>query len=277
VKGAGASVSAPEREGAEPEAHAESAETGPRAPTPFVVFTTQRSGSTWVMSVLNTYEDVTGQGELFLRRPRSPERRWDSDFAHSRYVESKAEYGRVRPFSTFRYLDAFFAQGPHVGFKLMYDQLRSYPEILVHLLRRRVRVVHLVRENHLDVLISFALKREIGKAHMLDAKDRPQEPSVELPTASLLRQIRWLQLKHDAARHLLRASRLRHLEVTYEQLVRDPSRYEEILAFLGVSTTGETPRSHILKTRVGGQRDVVSNYDEVARVLAGTRFASLLE
>jgi LPS sulfotransferase NodH len=247
------------------------------APAPFVVFTTQRSGSTWVMSVLNTYEGVTGQGELFLGRPRSPEKRWDSDFAHARYVETKAEYGSVRPFSVFRYLDAFFSQGPHVGFKLMYDQLRSYPEILVYLLRKRVPVVHLVRENHLDVLISFALKREIGKAHMLDAKDRPRDMAVELPTASLLRQVRWLQFKHDAARHLLKASLLRHLEVTYEELVRDPSRFEDILAFLGVSTTGEEPHSHILKTRVGGQRDVVSNYEEVERVLANTRFATLLD
>lgn len=244
---------------------------------PFVVFTTQRNGSTWVMSVLNAYEGVTAQGELFLPRPRSPERRWDSDFAYPRYVESKARHGRVRPRSVFHYLDAFFAQGEHVGFKLMYSQLRAYPEILLYLLRRRVRVVHLVRENHLDVLISFALKRQIGKAHVLDAKDRPREPAVELPVNSLLRELRWLQLKHDTARRLLRASRLPHLEVTYEELVRDPRRFDDVLEFLGVSADGREPRSHILKTRLGGQREVVANYEEVARVLAGTRFAGLLE
>jgi len=247
------------------------------ARAPFVVFTTQRSGSTWVMSVLNTYDDVNAQGELFLSRPRSPEKRWDSDFAYSRYVESKAEHGNIRPRSVFRYLDTFFAQGAHVGFKLMYDQLRAYPEILVYLLHRRVRVVHLVRENHLDVLISFALKREIGRAHVLDAKDRPREPTVELPTASLVRKLRRLQFKHDAARRLLRTTRLPHVEVTYEELVRDPGRFDRVLEFLGISADGREPRSHILKTRVGGQRDVVANYEEVERALASTRFAGLLE
>jgi LPS sulfotransferase NodH len=254
-----------------------SSRTGAEARAPFVVFTTQRSGSTWVVSVLNTYDGVTGQGELFLRRPRSPEKRWDSDFAYSRYVESKAEHGSIRPRSVFRYLDTFFAQGEHVGFKLMYDQLRAYPEILVYLLRKRVRVVHLVRENHLDVLISFALKREIGRAHVLEAKDRPRETTVELPAASLVRKMRWLQFKHDAARRLLRASRLPHVEVSYEELVRDPGSFDRVLDFLGISAAGREPRSHILKTRVGGQRDVVANYEEVERALVNSRFAGLLE
>ncbi len=229
------------------------------------------------MSVLNTYENVVAQGELFLPRPRSPEKRWDSDFAYPRYVQSKAQQGGIRPLSVFRYLDAFFDQGEHVGFKLMYSQLRRYPEILPYLLRKRVRVVHLVRENHLDVLISFALKREIGKAHVLDAKDRPRETAVELPVAALPRTLRWLEFKHSSARLLLRASHLPHLAVTYEELGCDPTGFEDILRFLGVSDGGGEPRSSILKTRLGGQRDVVANYDEVAETLATTRFATLLD
>ena len=229
------------------------------------------------MSVLNAYEGFTAQGELFLPRPRSREKRWDSDFACPRYVESRTEHGRVRPMSVFRYLDAFFGQGGYVGFKLMYSQLRRYPEILPYLMRRRVRVVHLVRANHLDVLISFALKREIGKAHVLDPRERPTEVTVELPAPSLVRRLKWLQFKHDVARRVLRACRLPHLEVTYEELVRDPDRFNRILEFLGASVDGREPRSHILKTRLGGQRDVVTNYDEVARVLASTRFAALLD
>jgi hypothetical protein len=229
------------------------------------------------MSVLNAYEDVIAHGELFLPRPRSSETRWDSGFAYPRYVESITRQGRVRPRSVFHYLDAFFTQSEHVGFKLMYSQLRRYPEILPYLLRNRVRVVHLVRENHLDVLISFGVKREIGKAHVLDAQDRPRETTVDLPVRSLLRRMKWLQLKHDTARRMLRASRLSHLEVAYEELVRDPGGFNDILDFLGVSTGGEQPRSHILKTRLGAQKDVIANYDEVALALRGTRFAALLD
>ena len=126
----------------------------PTSATHFVVFTTQRSGSTWLMSVLNAIDGVSAQGELFLPRSRSPERRWDSDFSIPRYVESKETYGSVRPFSVFRFLSALYGGEGAIGFKLMYSQLRRYPEILAYLVRERIRVVHLVRRNHLDVLIS---------------------------------------------------------------------------------------------------------------------------
>jgi LPS sulfotransferase NodH len=246
--------------------------------TPFVVLTTQRNGSTWVMSVLNSLDGVSGQGELFLPRPRSPDVRWDSGFAYPRYVESHEEVGRVRPFSVFRYLDRFYRTSPGaVGFKLMYSQVRSYPETLAYLVRRRIPVVHLVRRNHLDVLISFAVKREIGRAHILTGGDRPANVRVELPTESLVRDLERLQRKHDVARKLLRGLRLTHLEVSYEQLAADPGRFDEVLEFLDLPTTAETARSNIVRTRTGSQRDVVTNYDDVRRVLEGTGFAALLD
>lgn len=229
------------------------------------------------MSVLNALDGVTAQGELFLPRPRVPDRRWDSDFSIPRYVESKQTHGSVRPFSVFSYLSALYCGEGAVGFKLMYSQLRRYPEILPYLVRNRIRAVHLVRRNHLDVLISFAIKREIGKAHVLSPSDRPSEVTVELDTTSLLRDVRKLELKHSVGRKVLRLARLRHLEVAYEDLVADPARFDLIREFLELPGSQELPQSNILKTRTGRQRDVVANYDDVCAALQGTKFAALLE
>jgi LPS sulfotransferase NodH len=246
--------------------------------TRYVVLTTQRNGSTWVMSILNSLEGVSAQGELFLPRPRVHERRWDSDFAYPRYVESRAEVGRLRPLSVVRYLDRFYGSTDDaVGFKLMYSQVKTYPETLLYLRRHRIPTVHLVRENHLDVLISFALKREIGRAHILAEGDRPAEVGVELPVDSLVSDLERLQRKHDIARRLLRLLRMRHLEISYEYLAADPGRFGEVLAFLGIPANLELASSNILRTRVGSQGDVVRNYDDVRRALEGTRFAALLD
>ena len=247
------------------------------AATHFVVFTTQRNGSTWLMSVLNGLPDVTAHGELFLRRRRSPERRWDSDFAYPYYVESKARHGRLRPLSVFSYLNALYSAPGSVGFKLMYSQVRDYPEIVPYLMRRRIRVVHLVRRNHLDVLISFAIKREIGKAHLLAQEDRPQDLKIDIDTHSLVKDLRRLQFKHDVGRKLLKASRLRHIEVAYEELVADQTHFERVLAFLRLPAEDGLPESNIFKTRVGRQAEVVRNYDEVRNVLLNSRFAALLD
>jgi LPS sulfotransferase NodH len=247
------------------------------AGTPFVIFTTQRSGSTWLASVLNGFDGVIAHDELLLRRKRSTEPRWDSEFAYPRYVESEGRYGRLRPFSVFSYLNALYASRRWVGFKLMYSDVKAYPEVLPYLLAKQVRVVHLVRRNHLDVLISFAVKRDIGKAHILAMEDRPQDLSVELDTASLLRDLERMQRKHDVARRLLELGRLRHLEVAYEDLVSDPSAFDAPLTFLDIPWAREIPESNIVRTRQGTQSEVVSNYDDVRRTLAGSKFAGLLD
>lgn len=229
------------------------------------------------MSVLNGLPDVTAQGELFLRRRRSAERRWDSGFAYPYYVESTARHGRLRPFSVFRYLDALYGAPGSVGFKLMYSQVRDYPEIVPYLMRKRIRVVHLVRRNHLDVLISFAIKREIGKAHLLAQEDRPEDLHVDLDTGSLVKDLRRLQFKHDVGRKLLRTCRLRHIEVAYEDLVADQRHFERVLEFLRVPAEQELPESNIFKTRIGRQADVIRNYDDVRAALRGSQFAALLD
>jgi LPS sulfotransferase NodH len=159
----------------------------------------------------------------------------------------------------------------------MYSQALAYPEIVPYLMRRRIRVVHLVRRNHLDVLISFELKRAIGKAHILSPNDRPRNLAVEIDTTSLLRDLRRLQLKHSVGRHVLRLSGLRHIEVAYEDLVTDPTRFADVLEFLSIQPPNALPRSNILKSRGGSQREAVSNYDAVRRVLERSDFAGLLE
>ena len=245
--------------------------------TRFVVFTTQRTGSTWLMSVLNNQDGVSGQGELFLPRPRSQERRWDSDFAWPRYVESRERFGSRRPFSVYRYLKDLYDSQNSVGFKLMYSQLKSYPEILPFLVREKIDVVHLVRRNHIDVLISFALKRQIGRAHVLSAADRPKDETVELDAGSLLRDLRRLQFKQELGRGTLRLARLRHFEVAYEDLIVDPRHFRPLFDFLRIPFEGAALDSAILRTRTGSQREVLANYDEVQRALAGSRYSHLLD
>ena len=246
------------------------------ADTHFVVFTTQRNGSTWLISVLNGLDDVTAHGEVLLPRPRSKERRWDSDFAYPRYFESKAEHGSLRPFSLYRYLDTLYSSRGAVGFKLMYSQVRAYPEVIPYLMRKRIPVVHLVRQNHLDVLISSQIKRSIGKAHILSPSDRPEDVRVNIDTTTLLKDLEKLRFRHDLGRRLLRICRLSHLEVAYEDLVSGQARFDDVLGFLSIRTGHGLSESNILKTRLGGQKQVIRNYDDVRAVLQNSEFSGLL-
>lgn len=244
--------------------------------TRFVVLTTNRSGSVWLMSTLNSFEDVVAQGELFLPRPRVSEPRWDSDFACTRFIETEFEGLTTRPFTVFSYLDDLYGSAGTVGFKLMYAQLGRYPEILLYLIRHRIRVIHLIRRNHLDVLLSYAVKAKLGQAHLMHGQKPPDDIRVTLDTENLIGRLRWLQNKQRIARKLLNWCRLPHLEIAYEDLSRDQGHFRRVWDFLSVQSEQEMPQSNVVKIRRGGHRDVISNYDQVKRALANTKFAGFL-
>lgn|SRR5574341_2095270 len=244
----------------------------------FVVLTTNRSGSEWIISTLNNFQGVSAHGELFLPRPRVLDKKWDSDFAYTRFIETKFERFTFRPFSVFSYLNKLYSTLGKVGFKLMYKQLGLYPEILAYLIRNRIYVIHLVRQNHLDVMLSYAVKAKIGQAHLLVGQSAPDELRVELDTKNLIRKFVWLQRQQNIARKLLVLCKLPHLEVVYEDLVRDQTHHFRLIGdFLSINSNEQMPQSPLTKIRRGTHRDIISNYDQVKKVLANSKFASLLE
>jgi hypothetical protein len=137
--------------------------------------------------------------------------------------------------------------------------------------------VHLVRQNHLDVLVSCAIKANLGRAHLLSGQSTPENIKVELKTKKLIQQLEWLRRKQNLARKLLVWCNLPHLEVVYENLFRDKTHFQPILDFLSIISDDHLGQSNLVKIRRGGQRDVIMNYDEVQEALANTKFAAFLE
>ena len=247
--------------------------------TRFVVLTSQRSGSAWLISLLNSFEGTTAYSELFLDRTRDPaEDAWDSEFARPRFYESAADIPLVRPFSVFAYLDDVYSAPGTLGFKFMYSQLRKYPEVMIYLMRRRIRVIHLVRQNHLDVVISRATKTITGEPHPVSGQPgNTATIQVSLDIETLLNQLSKLRKQIKLVRQVLRWCQLPHIEVTYEALIKDPSQFNSIWAFLAIEARGaEQPETNLVKIRKKRHSEVISNYNEVKRILTNTDFAELL-
>ena len=245
--------------------------------TGFLVLTSQRSGSAWLISILNRLENVAAYGELFLRRRRLPDAEsWDSDFAYPRFIESEITGLPFRPFSVFSYLNALYRHSDLVGFKLMYSQLRQYPEILAYMVRRQVHVVHLIRQNHLDVLISGAIAARIGRAHLVVGEPELGDVQVELNPETLMNQLHRLQRNITIIRKLLRLCSLPNVEVAYEDLLRGKNYFDSIWEFLSINPGRHMPQSNLAKIRKGEHVDVISNHDEIREVLSNSTFAHLL-
>lgn len=183
------------------------------------------------------------------------------------------------PYQGWRYTDSLFADGGEhaaVGFKLMYSQFRHVPWLLAYLAVRRVRIVHLVRSNKLDHVISSESARLRGEFHLRPGQTA-DNPPVRLEPSSLAQRIRREERKVRSARLILRMLRVPVLEVSYEELTGDSSRFVEVLRFLRVPSPDHELTTTFRKWNRRGYRESIENFDEVSTALRGTQYGGLLE
>lgn len=247
--------------------------------TRFCLLTTPRSGSTWFLSLLNSHPQIGAFGEAFLNKPANKSAWHNLAFLPAdRFCSFRRTTRAIRPWSTFQYMDMlveeFSARHQALGFKLMYRQLLRQPEILPKMVQDRYHIVHLVRENYLDVMISEAIMRKRGKAH---SNKEVESQSVRLNPSSLVRILTAKKWRVDAARFVLRALSLPILEVSYESLLEDLEvTLQGTTDFLSVPPyTGY--ESDFKKISSAPDWERIENYEEVREVLASTPFASLLD
>lgn len=258
---------------------------------PFILLATQRTGSSWVQEMLNSHPDVRVHTELFLAEGTGHPM-WEP--SHIEFVESYLEQnaagaGRLaRSYWRLKYLRRIFDQSDvrAVGFKFMYDQARHNVEVLPYAALTRIRVVHLLRRNLLDTVISAKLAQATRLYH-LAADDRPavpwwpserKEAAVRIQPPELLGELNRLQAERRRVQAWLRFSRTPTCEVEYERLAGDKDAFGPVLEFLGLPA-GDTGRlaSALQKLRTKSQGDVVENYDEVRAALSGTAYEQFLE
>lgn len=243
------------------------------APHRFVILSTQRSGSNWLEDRLGDHPEITMFPNEVFRKTL------DRPIAYRRYRRSTPARrllgAALPPVSKARYLSWLADRTPPestaFGFRLMYDQLRRNPS-LGPLLGRGTRIVHLVRSNVLETHVSVVAAKQSGL--WVTRSTEKKSPSVELDTAGLVEELERRVALIERHRRLV--SRLPSLEVAYEEYVAEPAATDvRVLDFLGVEIASLGSALQRSGSRV--LRDRISNVDEVAAALAGSRFVALLD
>lgn len=229
--------------------------------------------------MLDSHPAVASYEELLLpaEQHRQTWGRSDREFFHEYYARRVA--GRRWPPATpflIRYLEELYAPRAAIeaiGLKVMYGQLKRYPWLLAYMVLRRVRVLHLVRTNLLDVVVSqeTAQARRQYHAYTSEAVDHS---AIDLRTEQLVSQLEGLQRSVDAIRLLLRLLPTPSIEISYEELGRSGDALDAAFAFLGVVPQRVTSR--FAKLNRGPKQALIANYQDVERTLRGTRFERFL-
>ena len=247
------------------------------APTRFVILTKSRSGSKWLVELLDGHESVVSYGELFAG-PGAARDYGSSGFPHfDTYLESVRLRSRPLAYHRVSYLRSLYASQPGaaaVGFKLMVGHAPR--GLFAYFAQRRVRVLHLMRANVFDAVLSY----EVAKARGLFAVRRGEVVApvrVTLDPGTLRERLEDHEFAIAQARCRIQRYHLPWLEVFYEELVaRREETLERVLRFLGVEPHLDDLRSSFVPVDDVPRDDVIENLADVRRVLTGTRFEWML-
>jgi hypothetical protein len=156
----------------------------------------------------------------------------------------------------------------------MYRQLLRKPEILLKMILDRYKIIHLVRENHLDVRISSLITRKRGEAH---SNEEVKAPMVHLDPSSLVMRLKLRKNVVGTARFILRVLPFSVIEVTYESLCENTEvTLNAVASFLSVDPhIGYEGPFKKISTVPDWER--IENYEEVRSLLSGTEFEGLLD
>lgn len=252
---------------------------------PFVVLATGRTGSTMVVSLLQSHPHCLCYSELY----HSHHPMWFYD--HMEYLNSPDTMAVWRG-DVDGFLDdyVYHEQPPRVravGFKLLYCDLdpaagfrrREEPwreDIVPALVRRGVRVVHVRRRNLLARHVSMK-KADRDRVWVATSDDGAEvaasRPALELDIAECLGALE--AAERTEAEYAARFAGLPVHDVYYEDVLEDRDAVlADLQGFLGLPPAPLKAATQKLRRRP--LADEVANYDDIARALGGTSYERFL-
>jgi hypothetical protein len=236
--------------------------------TRFVIVGTQRTGTTYIRTMLDNHPDVRCIGEAFLKAKKG------SEYYHT-YVDEHGIGFLQRTLHKKRilseYLDTIYGQEQFkaVGFKLMLNQ--SNPLLKRYFDERAVKIIVLTRENILKTLLSRETAKRRNVFHLKG--DQRQFEKITLDCGDLVARLDKIGKENEQLRGFTDGEAL---QVTYEQVLENGQQeFRRMLSFIDVDED-RTLNSPLVKINPNSIRDIVSNYGDVERTLKNSTYGRYL-
>jgi LPS sulfotransferase NodH len=241
------------------------------------ILTTQRSGSTWLMQLLNNSGKVRAFGEVFLEWASIRDHDGDRKLLPPLFFKDfRDRTGSKRVGDYLRSLED--ADTKPIAFKVMYDQVKRNPAILLTPLVRGYTIVHLTRHNLLDIVSSRLLARATRVYHSASHFEQPQITADAETVMAMLKRIDW-QMR--LATTMFSALPTAKIATAYEAIVADPeAEVARILAAAGIVRAERDVRSapgNWIKTNNRTHEQIFVHYHDIASAISQSRFGWMLK
>ncbi len=228
----------------------------------FVIYSQPRTGSTWLVDLLDNHPEIACDGELLSAGWKHLRRVWSRRLLRSYPIP----YVQLR---------AAMCKAPAYGFKVLHYQTYKQKGLLTSFRRRGWQIIHLRRAHLWNQAVSDQLAIQTKRYHRAH-NDPVHTDQIRIEPAAILHKIDSLKRQsHDETRAL---EGIPHLRIEYERdLVDDSVRdltLSRIHVMLGVSAM---PGSSVfLPTYDRPMHQVVANYEEIVDCVRHSCHADVL-
>ncbi|KAK1309453.1 hypothetical protein QJS10_CPA09g00616 [Acorus calamus] len=240
----------------------------------FAILSMQRSGSGWFETFLNSHHNVSSNGEIFSvkdRRKNISEVFYTLDKVFNLDWSSSAAKNEC---------------SAAVGLKWMLNQgvLKYHEEIVEYFKHRGVSTIFLFRRNLLRRMVSIlanAYDRDVKQLNGTHKSHVHSQTEAEVlaqykPRINVTLLISDLKKAEDMAANAIKYFKsTRHIILYYEDLVSNRTKLMDVQDFLSIPRRDLISRQVKIHTRPLSAQ--VENWDDVYKVLKGSKYESFLE
>ncbi|KAL1809916.1 hypothetical protein DCAR_0729559 [Daucus carota subsp. sativus] len=239
----------------------------------FAILSSQRSGTGWFETLLNSHINVSSNGEIFSHKERR------DNFSSI-----------VKTLDRVYNLDWFTSASKNqcsaaIGFKWMLNQglLENHKEIVEYFNSKGVSVILLFRRNTLRRMVSMLANSYDRHAKLLNGTHKSHVHSFEeadtlsryrptINSKTLINDLK--QMESTVTKAIEYFNSTRHIILYYEDLIKNSTKLDEVQKFLGLPRMNLT--SHQVKIHRGPLWEHIENWDDVNKTLGGTTYESFL-
>ena len=226
------------------------------AHTKFVIISFQRTGSTLLVSLLDSHPLIHCAGELLLNKMNSP----------FKYIERKSMLSNSTAF----------------GFKLLiphfyYQDIPDPQNFLSELHGRGYRIIKLVRRNLLLSAVSLQYALISGLFHHNIHAGELRKEKIRVNPQDLIERIEWIESTSQLLEKI--TANLPHIDVVYEDHLllseHHQSTVNMLVDYLGLPHA--IVHSDLVKTMPDDIAQYLTNADEVVQYLKATKYVQYLK
>lgn len=252
--------------------------------TKFVILGMQRTGTSWIETLLDSHPNIRCLGEIFYfskgRFPFIKPRGRRTELSYRRYIEyslnRKVCHYIAKAKMVNNCLDQLYDVPNYsaIGFKLMYDQARQFPMIIDYFRKQNVKIIHVVRNNVLKTLVSLVASK---KRRLVHTTENVRADKVYLHITLLFWRLKKIDKQNKFWINYFADYEANYFKIEYEELLRNfENEQEKLLRFFGIGFNFKLT-SQLKKINPDKIGNILINYGEVKKCLEYSQFGYCLD